>query len=551
MISQILEPKTTSSSPLNLTSDKEETPTLSFSQLLKGLDSKVESKTIQKGVLVLSLEDANQESQDIKIVSKTDTLLSLLKNETTHKTDIKELVELNPAITSSMNTTELKTLVLNAKEYLKDKILQSPEYKKAEVTQFPKTLKGLAQLADKFGIQVSKISLQEVQEKATSQVELKTTSKVELHIHKESLKRDVNVELKSEIPKLKEALSIEPKVASKNELPSTKELLKKDVNVELKSESPKAALKNELSSTKEPLKKDVNVEFKSEIPKVTSKNELPSTKEPLKKDLNVELKSETPKVAPKETTPLFKAQLGVSEVIVQKIVSPKIFNVDEKSSKVKVNNSLKSLLRTENSSQTNSSFTADAVVDTARVIAPSATTQLSKGLESLLFSEGSEGTTSSKLDGLTMNKADSFEVKLNEAKQMIRYLSSDVKTAIEDYKSPFTRVKLQLNPQKLGEVDLTIVQRGKNLHINLSSNSVAINTLSMNVNELRAQLNNSGINNASLNFNNSSQSDSQNSSQQQNRQNERQARDEYNYFESEETNEEILSSLEIIVPDYA
>ena len=73
----------------------------------------------------------------------------------------------------------------------------------------------------------------------------------------------------------------------------------------------------------------------------------------------------------------------------------------------------------------------------------------------------------------------------------------------------------------------------------------------MNVNELRVQLNNSGINNATLNFNNSSQSDGSNTSQQQNRQNERQAQDEYTYFEHEETDEEILSSLEIVVPDYA
>ena len=144
-----------------------------------------------------------------------------------------------------------------------------------------------------------------------------------------------------------------------------------------------------------------------------------------------------------------------------------------------------------------------------------------------------------------------FEVKLNEAKQMIKYLSSDVKTAIEDYKSPFTRVKVQLNPQKLGEVDLTIVQRGKNLHVNLSSNTAAINTLSINANELRTQLNNNGINNATLNFNNNSQSDSSNSGQEQQRQNEQKANEEYNYFESDENNEEILNSLEIVVPNYA
>ena len=133
---------------------------------------------------------------------------------------------------------------------------------------------------------------------------------------------------------------------------------------------------------------------------------------------------------------------------------------------------------------------------------------------------------------------------------MIKYISQDVKNAIQDYKSPFTRIKVQLNPQKLGEVDLTIVQRGKNLHVNISSNNSAINTLSMNANELRAQLSNNGINNATLNFNNQQDSNQNTSSQQQNRQNERKADEEYNYY-NEEDNEEIISSLEIVVPNYA
>ena len=207
-------------------------------------------------------------------------------------------------------------------------------------------------------------------------------------------------------------------------------------------------------------------------------------------------------------------------------------------------------MRGEKVSQNNSALTADFSVATAKVIAPTASS-ITGTLEQLLRAENNDtkdSTTSSKTDGLTVHKADSFEVKLNEAKQMIRYLSADVKTAIEDYKSPFTRVKIQLNPQKLGEVDLTIVQRGKNLHINVSSNNVAINTLAMNANELKSQLANSGINNATLNFNNDSQSN--NSQQQQNRQNERQAEQEYTYFDNEEASEEVLSSLEIVVPQY-
>ncbi|WP_297485683.1 flagellar hook-length control protein FliK, partial [Sulfurimonas sp.] len=199
-------------------------------------------------------------------------------------------------------------------------------------------------------------------------------------------------------------------------------------------------------------------------------------------------------------------------------------------------------------------LTADFSVATAKVIAPSVNRASTKNLEALLKTSKSKSEEKdTKTEVMHAPKADSFEVKLHEAKQMVKYLSHDIKTAIEDYKSPFTRVKVQLNPQKLGEVDLTIVQRGKNLHINLSSNNAAINTLAMNANDLKVQLNNSGINNASLNFSNNSQDSGQSSfgQQQQNSQHGREARDEYNYIEHEEKNEEILNSLEIVVPNYA
>jgi len=228
------------------------------------------------------------------------------------------------------------------------------------------------------------------------------------------------------------------------------------------------------------------------------------------------------------------------EIMTEQLVQTKVNRHKPKTSNVKTEEILKLLLRGEKAVKNDVTMTTDFSLATARVIAPT--------LESLLSKERQE--SSSKLDGLSMPKADSFEVKLNEAKQMTKYLSHDVKTAIEEYKSPFTRVKVQLNPQRLGEVDLTIVQRGKNLHINLSSNNAAIQTLAMNVNDLKTQLNNNGINNASLNFNNMSQ-DGSASQQQQNQHNRQQARDEYNYFESDETHEEITSSLEIVVPNYA
>lgn len=378
------------SSPLNI-APKEEDPkaALSFSELLRGVSEKKDDKIIQNGALVLALDE--EVSADTKASSiKATALLELLKGE--QKEASKLPLELNPEATKDLTHKEIKVLIKDAKEYLKNKIISSEGFKKVEIENLPKTLKGLVQVAKKFGIDIGKITLEEVKQ---STVVLSQQVKVE-------------------------------------------QVLK------------------EIKDTR-----------------------------------------------------LFKAQ-SIKEITTEQLVNTKI--------------------------------------GTLR-----ATRDVSKSLETLLRGETKESTQNQKLDGLNIAKADSFEIKLNEAKQMTKYLSADVKTAIEDYKSPFTRIKVALNPQRLGSVELTVIQRGKNLHINISSNNAAINALALNANDLKVQLNNSGINNASLNFNNNSPSLEQGSfgQQQRNFQNEKEAKDEYNYFGNEEKNEEILNSLEIVVPYYA
>ncbi len=134
---------------------------------------------------------------------------------------------------------------------------------------------------------------------------------------------------------------------------------------------------------------------------------------------------------------------------------------------------------------------------------------------------------------------------MQEAKQMMRYLSNDIKKAIDDYKPPFSRVKVSLNPQKLGEIDLTVVQRGKNVHINLSSNSTALNILTNNLTELKTQLNQNGVQNASFSFNSQNQNE-----QHQQQQHKHKNNYEFLYGETEEEHSEAITSLEIIVPRY-
>ena len=565
------------SSPLSLRSLKDEKLTLSFSELLHGVRDFKDEKTPQNGSFVLSLGADTKELkppvekaiQDLKLPLKLgskepvltkeqtpkdeklsiqlqskgikpsleenvkkspqkESLSSLLKNEDKAlEQDIKAL-ELNPKITQNISTAELKVLIFDAKKFLKDQILDSVAYKKAEVKDLPKTLKGLAQMAKTFGVDISKITLEEVKSTVKpAGIDLKNLEQVKPREILRSDSKEIKLEIKL-VPTEKLGKVEELKqVASTNEVSKNED---EDIpEIKVKTTKIKSAIPQDDSDA---------------IRELKVKEDTKDTKESIKiDDRKLEVVKEV------KATPLFKAQEKF-EHTTEQLVQTKQFKVEQKIPTSRADETLKLLLRGEKptSIDTSLGLTKDFSVATARVVAPSATTEATKSIEKLL--RGDLGEDVSKPDVLTTNKADSFEVKINEAKQMMKYLSQDVKTAIEDYKSPFTRVKVQLNPAKMGEVDLTVVQRGNNLHVSLSANNTAINTLSMNVNELKVQLVNNGIQNATLNFSNTSQGNEQNA-QQQHRQNERQAREEYNYFENEEQNEEILSTIEIIVPNYA
>ncbi|SFV57681.1 Flagellar hook-length control protein FliK [hydrothermal vent metagenome] len=167
---------------------------------------------------------------------------------------------------------------------------------------------------------------------------------------------------------------------------------------------------------------------------------------------------------------------------------------------------------------------------------------LKNGLEELL--KGDITSNEKGINPTTHKGSDTLDVKIHEAKQMMRYLSSDIKKAIDEYKPPFSRIKVKLNPQRLGEMDLTVIHRGNNVHINLSSNNAALNILTNNLHDLKTQLSQNGIENATFNFNSGAQNQQQQKNKEQNQQNG------YDYFINEEQSEEKDHSLEIIIPRY-
>jgi flagellar hook-length control protein FliK len=149
----------------------------------------------------------------------------------------------------------------------------------------------------------------------------------------------------------------------------------------------------------------------------------------------------------------------------------------------------------------------------------------------------------------TVLKADSLEVKSKEAVQGLRHFAIDLKEAAESYKPPFTRITMKLNPERLGEVEVTLVQRGNNVHVNIqSTNANSVAFLAHNATELKAQLAGQGITNATMNFMSGGENQQQNQNGQQQQPNRFQS---YQSLAELESNEEQLSALEIILPHYA
>lgn len=141
----------------------------------------------------------------------------------------------------------------------------------------------------------------------------------------------------------------------------------------------------------------------------------------------------------------------------------------------------------------------------------------------------------SKIENIenTNNKEDNFDLnnlvrdlsKTNQnqmknqanIKETLNYFSQDLKESLEQYKAPITKLSITLNPSNLGEVEVTLIQRGNNLHINFNSNTNAMNLFIQNQNEFKNSLVNMGFTGLEMNFSDQGKKDQRDQNQNKNR----------------------------------
>ncbi len=573
-------------SPLSLATESKSSKSESgsFAALLQSLSSKSNTPIIKNSVLALHLDD-KKALPSVKTVTKDTNTPIDSKNtkEPTSKSDLLSLLKgdeqkvhtVNPALTNALDTKTLKSVMKDAKNYLAEQIKETDAFKKGEIKELPKTTQGLVALAKKVGIDVSKITVETVQTKTPKETKSNSTTDPK-----------TDLETKSKID-----TKNEPKLVQKTEL-----LAKDDKNIPLKNEPSSKTessiiTKNQNDSKSEISKENFKQHAKSDALSVISvqseqKIQTPKT-DTVKDDKALHVKGvepqnekiETPKQVQKQDTvlaqaltqdeslkkmPLFSVpDETLSAHSTAELVGKKQSKPPQELSITKPQSPLSALLHGEKIlpaqtqvAEAKKDVKTEIKTDTKIKANSTVLSQLLHGenqqtTEQTASEGGTQGISATQGNGVHVKQTEAdLTVKMNEAKQMVKYLAQDIKQAIEDYKPPFTRIKVKLNPQKFGEVDLTVIQRGKNVHVNISSNSAAINMLSQNAGDLKVQLTQNGMNNASLNFNSSTDTQSQQQQQQQNGHQKESAKQAYEAFNQDETSEEILSSLEIVVPRY-
>lgn len=131
---------------------------------------------------------------------------------------------------------------------------------------------------------------------------------------------------------------------------------------------------------------------------------------------------------------------------------------------------------------------------------------------------------------------------LGAVRETFDNFSSNLKEQVAAYKSPFMRFNITLNPLNLGEVEIMMVNRGNNLHINFNSNTQTMNLFLQNQAEFKNSLVNMGFTELEMNFSD------------QNQQKKEQGQKSYkgSKFSTEdaEQGELIAPRLELVVPRY-
>lgn len=253
-----------------------------------------------------------------------------------------------------------------------------------------------------------------------------------------------------------------------------------------------------------PKKNFAFIELKNKVEETINANE-PEPKDTLNK-LLAAVQEEQNKTRPKDANA--KAQDTQNLAQNSKIIKEAVKNEDEKEANLKEekpNLKAESELNLSAAKSEKSGLGQDSKkINLQNLLFP----ERESAEEQVLTEPQSEGNENSELNAMVkdvISNAKAQTRNFQAVRETFDNFSSNLKEQVAAYKSPFMRFNITLNPLNLGEVEITMVNRGNNLHINFNSNTQTMNLFLQNQAEFKNSLVNMGFTELEMNFSDQNQ----------------------------------------------
>ena len=369
---------------------------------------------------------------------------------------------------------------------------------------------------------------------------LKIAEKLKLGLEKLSITNEALGTLKSKFPALDKANFFKPidvslnqaALSAKNAKPAQPVLLAsllgktapKSITQVLKEaefEAPKAVNAPKTAPKESELKELLNNDdIKTKAPKQSAKEIVENIKAEPKTEPKAEPKPAEPKVSQKSAATELKDLLKISEKSTKEPKIAAMLNESKKEQKIEPKiapNPLPSAPKVAKSEVDElKAFDIQNYLNSISKKAASAietTAPSGAGTLADMQSEPSNESRPSFGDAIENRLSDNnFKDMITALKMQDKIISRDIQQnsvrtfaaqmveKISEFKPPVTRVNLQLHPAELGEVNITMIARANNLHVNLTSANATMALFLQNQAEFKANLVNMGFSDIQMSF---------------------------------------------------
>ncbi len=319
-------------------------------------------------------------------------------------------------------------------------------------------------------------------------------------------------------PSVKETSS---KVKVQSNIPSV-ETTKPESKQELKVQSNTTSVETTKSVSKQEVKIQSNIqnietnksELKQEIKIQSNTQNIETNKEKMKIDKNNSIQKDTEVKKEK-----------IDEPKIEKNIEPNSVNENKKETKIKNFQQNINIQKSSNSKEINNLISKEIKTEEA-----SEKVDKEKDIQPI---EKTEQTTETKTHNVDKTK------HTTDVKKTFSTFAQEFKEKVENYKPPLMKIKMELNPKGLGEVDVTLINRGNNLQVNINSNSSTIAMFMQNQTEFKNSLVNMGFADLQMNF-------GEGQKKEQDSHNQKNGKNVFEHFEDEEEQD----GFEMIIPRY-